>query len=374
MPGRTSDRSSAVLWSLSAFGALSLAAGFAAYSLPRAAHQDFAQYYWAVVHHQGGGSLYDPTPVRGGINWIPPHFHLLIWPFVSLGSLELAYSAWTAFTFGCVGLVLWLSGASLGLATIAIWSAPVACLLTGQTAAAVALALTFAWRAAKARRSAQAGLWLATATLVKPFLAPLWLWPLLERQWKAFGVGAATATCSLALGAAVFGIDDSIRWTKQIESNIPWADHFLNSAIAALLAHGIHPASIPVWWLLAIAVVAFTAAVLVTTRRLDLDEAWLLLVMAGLLASPLAWIYYWVFLLPMLASCTRSRRHAWQLVLVVGALWPARLGLSGNASVYPVTLLLAWMMLALSMASQEPVWGANHRFSLSARRYLPTTE
>ena len=361
------------MWFLFALGLLSLAGGFVTYSLPRAAEQDFAQYYWAVVHHQSGASLYDPTPVRGGINWVPPHFHLLIWPFAALGSLDLAYSVWTAFSFVCVGLVLWLSGASLGLATIVVWSAPVACLLNGQTAAAVALVLTFAWRAAKERRSTQAGLWLATATLVKPFLAPLWLWPLLERQWKAFGAGAATATCSLALGAAVFGVDDSIRWIKQVESNVPWADHFLNSGIAALLAHGVHPASLPVWWLLAIAVLVLTAAA-VTTRRVDLDDAWLLLVMAGLLASPLAWIYYWVFLLPMLAASTRLPWHGWQLVLLVGALWPARLGLSGDASIYPVTLLLAWIMLSFSIASQDPVWGANHRFSLSARRYLPTTE
>jgi hypothetical protein len=66
-------------------------------SVPAIPDLDFVQYYAAVQSHEQGGSLYDRlprarkqtwAPAHGNtgraINWHPPIFHVLVWPFTRL--------------------------------------------------------------------------------------------------------------------------------------------------------------------------------------------------------------------------------------------------------------------------------------------------
>ncbi len=333
--------------------------GIVLYTVPRIGRLDFAIYYDALRRAAQGGSLYAPSERGIAANWHPPHFHLVLWPFVQLGSLERAGAAWVFASALVLAAAVFLVTRWVPIAeddrrwlwALLAWAAPFHVLLGGQTVAAILVPLLLAWRGAHQRRQVATGFWLATAVLIKPFLAPLWLWPLRNRQWRVFAVGAGTVAAWLTLGGVVFGWESVPEWVHQVQGPVPWAAHWLNSSVATLLVPpGANPLSSWPWRACALALLGSTAWI-VWRRVPDLDQAWFMLVLAGLLASPLAWVYYWWFLLPMAVTMLQGPRRRWSLVLGIGALFP--LDLAAHVRIaYVLILSSVWVLAVLTVMSR----------------------
>ena len=198
---------------------------------------------------------------------------------------------------------------------------------TGQTVLVVSVCLTLAYGAS----DVWWGFWLGTATLIKPFLAPLWLVPLREQRWSVFLSGSLTIAGWIGLGSQVYTWAETRHWFAQLHRSLPWTDNPLNSSLATLMTPH-DPATSPAWWLASVGILFTTAVVVWNLPRRD---QWWLLTLAGLLASPLAWIYYWLLLLPVW-------RPSWPLLLVglIGPWWLLKFSMP----LYAVALLLAWIM------------------------------
>jgi hypothetical protein len=242
-------------------------------------------------------------------------------------------------------------------------------LFLGQIYVPLMIAVAAAWVLQDRGRLLEAGLLIGLIAAFKPnFL----VWPVvlfLAGHWRA-AIPALLAFAALSVAPILFfGIDIYPQWYEMLVNDdpgrvlwvtnmsviayagrldIPWLGRF--AALALLLATA--------WW--------------AWRRRPDLRDAGLIALFVGLLASPVAWIHYILFLLPSLMSVR------WSRVMIVGAVLLAMPRLIANAlfegpawveltlgSVYIWGLLLlavpiAWRLVAQGsspFAAETPVDG-----------------
>jgi alpha-1,2-mannosyltransferase len=260
-----------------------------------------------------------------GVNYNPPHFHLLMLPLAWL-PVRAAFVLWTAFGLGLgaatihlamrEGSIPWPLQDRRVLMAAALTSAGVgATVLLGQVSFVVALVVTLAWRAARHTKWGVAGAWLGLAISLKPFL--LLAVPLLviRTRWKAAAIALLTAMVCAAVGISVFGWAAFEGWLALLRRAAPAAhlQFFLNGSWAGFAARTQLP--MPAAVLGSLAIIAVTTG---AVRHGSEDRAWLVALSGTLLASPLGWIYYVPLMagpLVVLAQAGRLPRWTW-------ALWP----------------------------------------------------
>jgi hypothetical protein len=145
---------------------------------------------------------------------------------------------------------------------------------------------------------------LGLVVALKPSLAPIVLWPLVRRRWKALAVALASTAAATLVGAVVVGPGATIDWLRLLSddtSNPFWDNASLSSAAARLFTENeaarpiaTLPWLVPVSYVLGIGAIALTAA---RVRHGPEVGLWAL-VAASLLASPIAWHNYLVLLGP----------------------------------------------------------------------------
>ena len=112
----------------------------------------------------------------------------------------MGYLAWMAdelrlrSRWAVVGAVMLLLSSPL-LATLAL----------GQIYPVLALGLVAAWVADRRGRTLISGGALGLVVALKPSLAPVLLWPLVRRRWRAFGVALASGAAATLVAAVAVG-------------------------------------------------------------------------------------------------------------------------------------------------------------------------
>ena len=252
------------------------------------------------------------------VNFNPPHFHLLVWPFAYLDLLP-SLLLWQVVSVLAGCLCAWIVVRTLNLK----WSTvpgmlaicppaelrgPLEHDVVGQISLFLAVPVTLAWRAAHRWQWQQAAAWLGIATSIKPFFLIVVPYLLLKRQWMAVLVGGVTWAASFGLGIAVFGPDALEHWLAA--ARWPnWQYHFQNASFHAYVARVMYewPGSI----VASLGAVLGTLATIWLAYKRDADLAWALLMTGALVWAPLGWVYYEWILMPPVAALIAQKRLPW---------------------------------------------------------------
>jgi hypothetical protein len=235
-----------------------------------------------------------------------PHLAFRVWRWTSVG-LYLATLLLLLRRFQVaqpLPLILW------ALALAGFWDT----LLLGQIYLPLVLAAVCAWLLLERGAGLCAGILIGLVVAMKPnFL----VWPaLLFLAGHRYPALAAVATGALisAIPLVVFGPEVYRQWFELIASDRERAFFLTNASFAGLAARAGVPA---LGLILSLALLAGLAA-WSFWRRPDVIRVSSLALVAALLASPLGWIHYTLFLLPLLIShWSRPAMKAVALLLVV---------------------------------------------------------
>src|SRR3712207_5085837 len=184
--------------------------------------------------------------------------------------------------------------AVVGVVMLLLSSPLLATLALGQIYPVLALGLVAAWVADRRGRSFISGGALGLVVALKPSLAPVLLWPLVRRRWRAFGAALASGVAATLVAAVAVGPGATLDWLRLLSNRSAspyWDNASLPGAAARLFTESefaqhvaILPWTIPVAYVLGIGAIAITA---VRAGRGSEAGLWALVV-ASLLATPIA--------------------------------------------------------------------------------------
>jgi alpha-1,2-mannosyltransferase/arabinofuranan 3-O-arabinosyltransferase len=273
-------------------------------------HPDFHTFWRSAQALWEGRNIYD-TGARL-VNLNPPLWTVLISP---LGLLEplTAYRVFILIALVMVvGYLAWVADelrlrggwAVVGTAMLLFSSPLLLTLALGQIYAVLALGLVVAWISDRRDESLISGIALGLVVAIKPSLAPVLLWPLARRRWRAFIAALVSGAAATLVGALVVGPAATLSWLRWL-FDLPLLPHPDNASLLTTVARlftetafaepiATLPWMVPVAYALSIGVIFLTAI-----KLTDGSEAGLwALVAATLLASPIAWHMYLVLLGP----------------------------------------------------------------------------
>ncbi len=340
-----------------------------------AIHGDFDTFWRSAAALWEGRDVYDTGARLTNLN--PPFWILLVSP---LGLLEplVAYRVFVLITLVItVGYLAWMADelrlrsrwAVVGAVMLLLSSPLLATLALGQIYPVLALGLVAAWVADRRGRPSISGGALGLVVALKPSLAPVLLWPLVRRRWRAFGAALASGVAATLVAAVAVGPGATLDWLRLLSDRSAspyWDNASLPGAAARLFTESefaqhvaILPWTIPVAYALGIGAIAITA---VRTGRGSEAGLWAL-VAASLLVSPIAWHNYLVLLGPgILVLLARGRTAPAFLLLALQSIpgqWPLlwnemdTVAASLALTLYLGILIAHW--LALLFVVEEPV-------------------
>ncbi len=239
---------------------------------------------------------------------------------------------------------------------IYLWAPVVAGWATANFTLLAVLALALVWR--DRDRPLRAGLLIAVAVTLKPFVWPIGLWLLATRRYRAAGWAlASTVLLNVVAFAAIGGagqLDSYLRVSREV------ADHFLPTSygLAAIATQA--GVSLTVALGLSICVACAACAYGVSAGRAANERASLVAFVGVMfLASPILWMHYLaVLLIPLVILHPRLDR-VWVVSL---ALWVGPTGAPTLIENLIVVALVSSIMVALAAAS----WG--ERFERAGAR------
>lgn len=309
-------------------------------------------------------------------NLNPPVSLLLFEPLSRLEPVA-AFRLWWAVTVASYAAIVWLLVARYAprapllpalacFAAAGFWDT----LILGQIYVPLALCAVSAWLLLERGRPLAAGLLIGVVVAVKPnFL----VWPgllFLAGHWRAAFACGASATALTLLPALIWGTEVYRLWLALIAGNADRLVFLTNASLPGLFQRfGLDMAGLA-------AAVALLAGLAWWARRTRPDplRASAFGLLAALLASPLAWIHYTLFLLPLFfrmrpgdpagrwalagavallivpvpvllgrfmaapawQQATLGSIYAWALLLLFAALWLERRRPEGGRSYVPV--------------------------------------
>jgi hypothetical protein len=374
-----------------------------------------------IVH---GANPYTPITGCGTLYNLPhpPAYLLLIGPFALL-PVTWGAALWDVGALVALALALvliarelrprvrpWLLG--LLLVLLIFWPPLLNTLLEAQVSPILLLLFTLAWCAARRGRSGWAGAWLGIATGIRLFPGLALVYFLLRRDWRALGMAAATCALSELLALPLVGVRGFIAYVTR-EAPSTGAEWLINPhnvslwGLAGILLAGSpgHPAVIvaaslarPVAQTLVLGLVAMLGVFTFLRRRLPFsqdDGTFLAYLPAVLLASPLTWTHYFVFLLlPVIVLAGRlgwlgstaeraapeARWAGWALAGALACIWIndllARWNLLHQWSVVFALVVLATpayalLLLAAALALGGARWDASSPALPRSSRSVP---
>jgi Glycosyltransferase family 87 len=232
-----------------------------------------------------------------------------------------------------------------------LWGPVLAGLQTANLTLLLALALAAFWR--RRDDSARAGPALAAALAPKLFLWPVALWALATRRGRAavLGVGLAIVVTAVTWAAVGFA---GLRDYPQLVRNLTRAERDDSYTIFAL-ARGLGASSDVAWAIWLAAGVAVLVIGLTVAMRGDERRAFVLLVAASLLLTPLVWLHYFAILLVPLAIARPRFDVTWLMpVLLIGASGTGNGGTARTVLVLGVSAAVVAASLVPQRAGQAP--------------------
>ncbi|KEQ03824.1 glycosyltransferase family 87 protein [Pseudorhizobium pelagicum] len=276
--------------------------------------------------------------------WNPnlnPPISALLFQLFDITDLATSLRVWWGISLVCylAAVILLLRRYSEGVEAIllGIWAFALAgfwdTLFLGQIYTPLVLATVVAWLLLERGKLVQAGILIGLLVSMKPnFL----VWPVLlflAGCWRPPLVAAATAAVIAAIPLAVFGPQIYLDWLSLVASDGDRAVFLTNASFAGIAAR----AGLPLLGTVLSALLLLSLAAWAVWRRPGTMDVSSFALVAALLASPLGWIHYTLFLLPVLL-------HHWQRPWT----WPVAVALT-----IPVPLVLAqfgasaWLQLTV---------------------------
>jgi len=322
---------------------------------------DFGKFYYATRAFLDGGAMYGPTPATHVVldaqhsielwDMNPPQFHLLLLPIARLDPVT-ALAIWAIVNLAALAVSLHLiarelrlrftmPGVMWTLLAVLAFSATETTIITGQLTFLILLLMTIAWVAARRGRWQTSAIALGIAASIKPFLGIFLVYFVVRRQMKAAAAMIATIAVCVGAGVAVFGWQAYVGWVGVL-SSITWFWTPMNVSIGGLLARmldesafftpvAMAPAVVrPAAAVIGAGIGVFTLVVTASDRSSDaIDRAFVALLLAALLISPLGSVYYlWFIAGPAFALWLSSRsqrsraRDIFVLLAIPGLVWP----------------------------------------------------
>ena len=368
---------------------------------------DFRIFHRAAESYLAGGSMYPlerHSVVAGGRtitydrpNLNPPHFHLLLLPLALL-PVGAALAVWAAASVTsllvCLRLIVRASGLTLspllamrGVVWLLAFIGTSAVISTTQVSLLLLLPVTLAWLSARRGAWTRAGLYLGLAISLKLFLLIFLPYLLLRRRVAAAASACLTELACFGLGLAVFGVQSHREWLAFL-TRVDWTSAGMNVSVLGLVSRllmvnpyftplAMAPYIVkPLWAVLAGAVGLITLIVVAKDEtESSVDRSFALLLLAGLLISPLGWTYYlWLPLGPIVALGSlwwsnpgRPRRPAlarWLLWLAAPGLFlptfltvafqPSRWATLLLGSLHSWAVLFLWTALVIDATAATP--------------------
>ena len=279
---------------------------------------DFALFHESARRWLDSGLFYSGT---ASLNMNLPHVSVLFVPWAAL-PLPVAWVTWQATNLLLLAvLIRWLALPRAWVLAVLLSSAWLMQAALAQIAVVLAVLVTGAWHCHRRGRGGQAGIWLGIAVAIKPFLLPLVAWWLLRREWKAAGTALAVGAGILILGLLTLGTSAYEQWVATL-ARMPDSEP-LNIALWGAVRRAVRIEWQRAAWLTAASLVAIGTAIRV--RHVSSDRAWVALLIAGLLTSPLGWAYYGMLLIGPLSTLARSEWSVawWGLWIPAGVGMPA---------------------------------------------------
>lgn len=203
-----------------------------------------------------------------------------------------------------IGLLVWRYRAAPPLIFV-IWACSLGgfweTLALGQIYVPLVLATVMAWLLLERRFEWGAGILIGIVVAIKPNFA---VWPVLlflSGYRRSALVSLGTAVTISAIPAAVFGVEVYRQWFALIASDSARAVFVTNVALSGLAAR----AGSPVVGNALSLVLLLGAAWWAWSRRRPVTDVSAIALVVSLLAAPVAWVHYTLFLLPVL--CVKWR-------------------------------------------------------------------
>jgi hypothetical protein len=269
---------------------------------------DFTLFYRSAAAPPAAMYKAPPGPPRNNMN--PPHFQLLMRPLTLVGiPVATAIFRGLSFAFGIV-CVWWIARASdepwtlADVGALLAWAPMTVMLSLNQVTWILWPLLVWSWWCWRQDRWTAGAVTYGIALSLKPFIGVFLLWLLVRRQFRAIAVALVAALLCFGAAAAVYGIDVFRDWSAAM-SHVLWWRAAINGSLEGFLARVLTPSeddasglSRVVALLATVGGAAIVAITVWRTRARSVDESWMPLMAAALLASPLGWIYYGWWILP----------------------------------------------------------------------------
>ncbi len=291
-------------------------------------HADFDTFWRSADAMWEGRDVYDAGARLANLN--PPFWTVVLAPFGLMEPLT-AYRTFVLISLlATIGYLAWMAEelklragwAALAMGMLLLSSPFLATLALGQMYPVLALGLVVAWNADRRNRPVLSGVALGLVVALKPSLAPIVLWPLVRRRWRASAATMAAGALGTLVGAVVLGVDTTVQWFEillRAPLSAYWDNASLPSSVARLFTENefARPlATLP--WLVPVAYAAGIGAIALTAvkARHGSEGGLWALTAAALLASPIAWHNYLMLLAPGILLLMARGRVALALLLL----------------------------------------------------------
>lgn len=244
----------------------------------------------------------------------------------------------------------WLPATLATFAFVAIWGPTIETLQFAQT---IFLVAAFVFAYARERSDWRAGIWLALAVVVKPFVLVLVLVPLIRRQWQTLAAFAGTLLAALALADGLLGRRNVIAYfTDNPVGRYPavaYLDDVNISPFSALLrARHVRPTHVvlaheTVFLLCALGFVLATVLSIAYARSRERDDyALALAICCALIVFPQTLNFYaFVLLVPFAILWKRATVHHLAVAAILAI--DATLVSISSANLGAAVLILNWL-------------------------------
>ncbi len=234
---------------------------------------------------------------------------------------------------------------------------------TLQFAQTIFLVTAFVFAYARERSDWRAGIWLALAVVVKPFVLVLVVVPLIRRQWQTVATFAGTLLAALALSDALLGQRNLVSYVTDNPVGrypaVAYLDDVNISPFSALLrARHVTPAHVAlghetVFLLCALGFVLATAFAIAYARSRERDDyALALAVCCALVVFPQTLDFYaFVLLVPFAILWKRATVHRLAVAAVLGV--DATLASIASANLGAAILILNWFGFAYLLVTDD---------------------
>ena len=323
-----------------------------------------------------GLPLYRPALSSQGTPW-PPFAAMALAPLGLLARVSLpgAVAVWSAISVACLAIAVvlarrWGGWRTAVLAFVAT-AVPIQTNFEHRNVNTILLVLVVAAAVdLEDARERRAGLWLGLAAAIKAFPALLIPYLAMQRRWRAFGVATAVAAGGTLLALAPYGaggLSNAADWLQSSLTPERWQLSVNDQSLRALvLRMGGTPT-------LALGLAVLCAAgVLVSagTRTWDALSGLGAVLLASVLATPIAWTHYYALAFPGWAAVIRNSPSHFGRVRGTALIFAA-VATSGFLTVGPRSLrhallagsVYAWGSLVLLVVLE---WSGRHQAKLGS--------